>query len=96
MKEVKRIKVDKEEFGKLESLHYEVVAREQIISHMIEARLSESEGFKQYHGEFNKINKEYEALKEKISAEYLIDELKKQEFIWQADFEDDEIVVYEV
>lgn len=96
MKEVKRIKIDENLSNELQTIHYEINARKSVIAYMVEAKINNSEGFKQYHKDFNALNVEYEKLKSIVAQKYLPDEYKEKNFIWQMDFDACEFVILEV
>lgn len=88
------IKIKQEVIDYLQRLHFEVEARKDIIQRIIEAHaydentdILDSKAFKKYDRELSEMKAEYELAKQEVTKEYVPDEFKGANIIWNIDFQ---------
>lgn len=75
--------------NKLEALSYEIQARKDLLSYMIQqdVNISESNAFKEYHAEYQKFVKDYEIAKRDFEVNFIRPTLAdNQKVSWNLDF----------
>lgn len=88
------IKIKQEVIDYLQRLHFEVESRKDIIQRIIEAHaydentdILDSRVFKKYDRELSELKAEYELAKLEVTKEYVPDEFKETNIIWNIDFQ---------
>lgn len=95
MREVKKVAVDANDAGQLEVLHYEVFARKEMVAYMIKTGMNESEGFKTYEKNLTEMIRQYEKQKEDITRKYVPEEYMSEQYMWNINFDNRELIVME-
>lgn len=90
----KIIKISQELSNYIESLHYELSARQDLLSFLVRNNLQESEGFKRYHEEYIDFYTQYQLAKSNLENDILIP-LIGGKFSWTLDFSSQEVTIIE-
>lgn len=101
-KEVKRIKLEQEDWNTLQRIFYEVNSRSNIVSTIIENHALDSDdsvltskAFVTYSNQLSALSAELEITKNAISEKYIPEEFKKDNYRWEADFSTGDLVIKE-
>ena len=101
MKEIKRIVLEEEDLNYLQRLYYEVGARNNVITTLIENHAMDSNdavltspAFQTYNKQLSELTAEFEIAKQKIGQKYVPEEFRSNNAaIWEADFSTGEMVI---
>lgn len=94
--EVKRISVDVEVVNMLQKVHYEIIARKELIATMVKAGTNDCKGFKEYEQAYAELLGEYEKMKRSVTESYIPEEYASEHYFWNMDFDNYELVILEV
>lgn len=101
MKEVKRIKLEETDLNYLQRLYYEVGARNNVVTTLIENHALDSNdavltspAFKTYIKQLSELTAEFEIAKQRIGQKYVPQEFRGNDAaFWEADFSTGEMVI---
>lgn len=90
----KQVKVTPEESLELEKLHYEINARQGLLSYMMTMMQKDNnDAFQKYHNEYIDLSKQYEKLKLAISQKYVMPIYPDKKVTWNLDFDTCELTI---
>ena len=85
------LKIDENLCKRIEALQFEMRARQDLLSFMLDGRSSTtSEQFEKYHDEYVQYHVEYEKAKQELQNTYVPDGSKR----WELDFASCEVKIY--
>lgn len=101
MKEVKRIKLEEADLNYLQRLNFEVGARNNVITTLIENHAADnndavltSPAFQTYSRQLSELTAEFELAKQQIGAKYVPQEYRTNSAaVWEVDFVTGEMVI---
>ena len=86
------LKVTQEWVNRIEALQYEVHARRELLTHMIDSGAdTKSDNFKHYHEEYLAFYKKFEDAKEEFAREYIYPNTGNMRVNWNLDFKTQEV-----
>lgn len=93
MKQIK-IKINSEINNLLERLHYEVAARQDLLTFMIDHNMDiTNSSFKAYQQEYREVYTQYNVAKKELEKQYVLPAANNEPNSWSLDFETEELTV---